>query len=416
MTDRASRGLAWLLCTLTLLVLASSLVLVLLGWSTPLPTGATTPWRDRALALVGIVGAPILGGLIASRRPHNLYGWLWLGFGLGLALQHLGATCSVYGRIDDPVTLPATSSLSHVLGMGGQLALILAPFLLLLFPTGRLPSRRWRPLAWASILCGTVVAILVYLFDSPDKVGGAVTVTVVVAVSGVFTVFVLSTVSLVVRYHRAEGMERQQLKWFALAAVIAVLVFLGGNMLGLGRLLGGTFSNMLEAFANTCLYTAVGVAILRYRLYDIDTIINRTLVYGSLTVSLALIYSLGVTAAQTLFQALTGQQRLPQFAVIVSTLVIAALFNPLRRRIQTIIDRRFYRKKYDARKVVETFSSRLRDETDLATLQDELRRIVAETMNPRHVSMWLHQPPPRMAPHRIETTGSTSPPEPGHNP
>src|SRR5215218_468949 len=151
MSDRSLRRLAWSLCALTLLVLALSLVLILLGWSTPLPQGAT-PWRDRTLSLVGIVGAPILGGLIASRQPRNSYGWLWLGFGLGLALQHLAASYSAYGRVIEPVPFPATATVSHVLGLGGQLALGLAPFLLLLFPTGRLPSRRWRPLAWLSAL------------------------------------------------------------------------------------------------------------------------------------------------------------------------------------------------------------------------------------------------------------------------
>jgi hypothetical protein len=141
---------------------------------------------------------------------------------------------------------------------------------------------------------------------------------------------------------------------------------------------------------------AVGVAILRYRLYEIDLIINRTLVYGSLTAMLAVVYFGGVTATQAIFRALTSQEQQPQLAIVVSTLVIAALFNPLRRRIQSFIDRRFYRSKYDAAKTLEAFSAKLRDETDLDALSDDLTRVVRETMQPAHVSLWMRpDPPPR---------------------
>jgi hypothetical protein len=138
-----------------------------------------------------------------------------------------------------------------------------------------------------------------------------------------------------------------------------------------------------------CLYVGVGMAILRYRLYDIDIIINRTLVYGSLTVSLALVYFGGVVTTQTLFRAITGQERLPQLAVVISTLAIAALFNPLRRRIQNVIDRRFYRRKYDAAKTLKSFSTKLRDEADLDELSNDLVRVVRDTVQPEHVSLWL---------------------------
>ena len=143
MTDRTLSRLAWSVCAVTLLVLAASLILILLGWSTPLPQGAT-PWRDRAVSLVGIAGAPVVGGLIASRRPRNSYGWLWLAFGLGLALQQLAQSYGAYARVVEPGTLVAPLTISEVLELGGPLSLALAPFLVLLFPTGRLPSRRWR--------------------------------------------------------------------------------------------------------------------------------------------------------------------------------------------------------------------------------------------------------------------------------
>jgi hypothetical protein len=162
-----------------------------------------------------------------------------------------------------------------------------------------------------------------------------------------------------------------------------------GDPLTLNQSLG----NLLEVAINVCIYAAVGIAILRYRLYDIDVRINRTLVYGSLTVFLALVYFGGVTATQILFQTLTGQQRLPQLAVVASTLAIAALFTPQHRRIQTIIDRSFYKQKYDAVKTLEDFSARLRDETNLDTLNAELVTVVWETMQPEHASLWVRPGP-----------------------
>ena len=151
---------------------------------------------------------------------------------------------------------------------------------------------------------------------------------------------------------------------------------------------------MVFSLGFSMLPVAVGVAILKYRLYDIDIIINRTLVYGSRTLMLALLYFGGVTATQAAFTALTGQEEQPQLAIVVSTLVIAALFNPLRHRIQSFIDRRFYRNKYDARKTLETFSAQLRNETDLEALGDDLVSVVRETMQPEHVSLWLRPDTP----------------------
>jgi hypothetical protein len=399
MSTRTATWLAWSVCALTLLLLALSLLLIILGWSTPLPRGWTS-WQDQAASLVGIIGAPILGGLIASRRPENPYGWLWLGFGLGLTLQQLAQSYAAYGMVVEPGSLVAPRMISHVLGLGGPVGLTLVPFLLLLFPTGRLPSRRWHPLAWVAAISGVMLIALNLIFTRPDAVGGSVTITTTVVVLVIFAAIALSALSLVGRYRRASGLERQQLKWFALAAGLGgafvvgqVLSFFVGQLLSLNWLLGDTLWNLLGAAAETGLFLAAGVAILRYRLYDIDTLINRTLVYGVLTVTLTLVYFGGVATTQTIFRALTGQEHQPQLAIVVSTLVIAAIFNPLRRRIQSFIDRRFYRRKYDAAKTLEAFSTRLRDETDLETLNNDVVGVVREAIQPTHVSLWLRPDP-----------------------
>ena len=392
MSARASSWIAWSVCAVTLLVLALSMLLITLGWSTPLPSGWTS-WRDQTVSLAGIIGAPILGGLIASRRPRNSYGWLWLGFGLGLTLQSLAMPYEAYALVVEPGSLRAPRTISHVLELGGQVALTIAPLLMLLFPTGRLPSRRWHPLAWTSTTAGAILLFLVLLFDNPEQVGGAIAIVTIVVVYVLFTALLLSALSIVVRYRRASGAERQQLKWFALAAVV-IGVVAAGHLLFLDLLLPEAVLNLLDAATITCLYVAVGIAILRYRLYDIDIIINRTLVYGSLTVTLVLVYFGSVVGLQYILRALTGQES--QLAIVASTLVIAALFNPLRRRIQNFIDHSFYRRKYDAAKTLEAFSAKLRDKTDVDILNSELLSTVRETIQPEHVSLWLREPERRL--------------------
>jgi hypothetical protein len=387
MSNRAVSWLAWAVCAVTLLALALSMVLIVLGWSTPLPR-EWTPWRDQTVSLLGIIGAPVLGGLIASRLPRNTYGWLWLGFGLGLAFQSLAESYGAYALVVEPGSLAAPRTISHVLGLGGQVALTLAPLLILLFPTGRLPSRRWRPLAWISTTAGAVLLFLVLLFDNPDQVGGSISIAAFAVVSVIFIAILLSALSIVVRYRRAGGAERQQLKWFALAAALIGAVIVG-HLLFLDLLLSEAFLNLLDAVTITGLYVAVGIAILRYRLYDIDIIINRTLVYGSLTVTLVLVYFGSVVGLQYILRALTGQES--QLAIVASTLAIAALFNPLHRRIQAFIDRRFYRRKYDAAKTLEVFSTKLREETDLDELSGDLVMVVRETVEPEHISLWLKE-------------------------
>jgi hypothetical protein len=215
---------------------------------------------------------------------------------------------------------------------------------------------------------------------------------------------------MIIRFRRSRGIERQQLKWFVSAAALLAVTFAAtavpwfviGVLSGQGApFLSGqrTPSLALKVTQDITSITfaglplAAGIAILRYRLYDIDLLINRTLVYGSLTVLLALVYFGGVAAAEAIFRVLTGQEQQPQLAIVVSTLVIAALFNPIRRRIQSFIDRGFYRRKYDAAKTLEAFSTKLRDETDLDALSEDLVAVVRETMQPAHVSLWLYADP-----------------------
>jgi hypothetical protein len=289
-------------------------------------------------------------------------------------------------------------------------------YLLLLFPDGRLPSRRWRLLAW---LAGAVIAVesaAIFLSPGPlQDLRGARNPFGLEAhpwVEGLGLIvlpllplcMVASAVSLVLRFRRSTGVVREQIKWIAFAASFMGLLYLGimgtgliiflisapqtPSDLGSQSLLGALLENvMVLSFAGVPV--AIGFAVLKYRLYEIDIIINRTLVYGSLTLMLALVYVGGVTATQAVFTALTGQEEQPQLAIVVSTLVIAALFTPLRRRIQAFIDRRFYRSKYDARKTLEAFSTKLRDETDLDALSGDLVGVVRETMQPAHVSLWL---------------------------
>jgi hypothetical protein len=280
--------------------------------------------------------------------------------------------------------------------------LFAAPAMLfLLFPNGSLMSRRWRVVFWLVILttCLTILGSTLnpVMNDAPFK--GVVNPLAIDAPRGVHETLsnigwpgmaaslLLAAFAMVLRLRRSRGVERQQLKWMAAAAAVLPLA----SVAGVFSYYAGyeTVGGLLSTFSFFPIIFAAGYAILRYRLYDIDIIINRTLVYGSLTATLALVYFGGVATTQTVFRVITGQPTLPQLAVVVSTLAIAALFTPLRRRIQAFIDRLFYRNKYDAAKTLEAFSAKLRDETDLDELNNNLVSVVSETMQPDHISLWL---------------------------
>jgi hypothetical protein len=287
-------------------------------------------------------------------------------------------------------------------------------YLLLLFPDGRLPSRRWRLLAW---LAGAVIAVesaAVFLTPGPlQDLRGArnpfglenhpwVEGLGLIVLPLLPVCMVASAVSLVLRFRRSTGVVREQIKWIAFAASLMGLLYLGimgtgliihlvsapqtPSDLGSQSLLGALLENVtVLSFAGVPV--AIGFAVLRYRLYDIDVVINRALVYGPVSATLVALYFGGIVLLQRVFVLFTGQKS--TLAVVASTLLIAALFNPLRRRIQSFIDRRFYRRKYDARKTLEAFSTKLRDETDLDALSDDLVGVVRETMAPAHASLWL---------------------------
>jgi hypothetical protein len=401
MSVRAAARLAWAVCSLSLVLMAFSLLLVFLGWSEPLPRG-WSPWPDQALSSVGNIGAPILGGLIASRRPENPYGWVWLGLGLSSSIVVLAEPYAAYALVAQPGSLPAPRMVNMALGLGWVVLVTLLPFVLLLFPTGRLPSRRWRFFAWVILVAGATAFTLGFFtrnsgqgpIENPLAAGGAVGEAISVLVLGaimiIFSSVIPSAFSLVVRYHRAGGVERQQLKWVALVAVLFVGLIVA-DQLRLERLLGGTLWNLLDVASLASLYVAVGIAILRHRLYDIDVIINRTLVYAALTAMLVVVYFGGVAGLQRLLSPVMAEGN--GLAVVASTLAIAALFNPLRRRVQALVDRRFYRSKYDAAKTLEAFGSRLRDQTNLDALSNDVVRVAETTVQPAHVSLWLRPDP-----------------------
>jgi hypothetical protein len=357
------------------------------------------------LAIIA-VSFSVVGALIAAHRPGNPIGWVFCAAAFLQGLLNAADQYAIYALLTNPGALPLGGEASWL----GQwiwapgLGLILV-FLPLLFPDGYPPSHRWRPVAWlGGLSIGLIVVssmILLWPERGPALLTGDESPSHVlqvlvdfIAVPMLFVAGLGAVISLFVRFRRARGDERQQIKWFASAAALSLLWIF---VLDASTLSGvpGAIAVLSGLLVLPSIPIATGIAILRYRLYDIDNLINRTLVYGSLTLMLVLVYFGGVTATQVVFTALTSQEEQPQLAIVVSTLVIAALFTPLRRRIQSFIDRRFYRRKYDAAKTLEAFSAKLRDETDLDALGDDLVEVIRETMQPAHVSLWLR---PEMAP------------------
>jgi hypothetical protein len=373
-----------------------SLWLLVLGYSSP-NVPVYPYWAEGTLLAVGY---STVGAVVASRRPGNSIGWVLCSIGLSWGAAHFTSEYATYALLAAPGSLPAAEAAAWIYSWLWVPGLGLIVFLALLFPSGRLPSPRWRPFAWLSLLlvvAGTIMAI----FSPGPSVGLSVRNPFGIESlpnfyeqlqALMFALIFVASASLLVRLHQARGAVRQQIKWFAYAGALA-----GGASLPTYTVLEAVDLRWLQMVGHVPALvgivgvpTAVGIAITRYRLYDIDILINRTLVYGSLSATLIALYFVGIVVLQRLFVILTGQQS--TLAVVASTLLIAALFNPLRRRIQFFIDRRFYRRKYDARKTLEVFSAQLRNETDVDALSDELVSVVKETMQPEHASLWLRSP------------------------
>lgn len=397
MSHRTAAWLAWSLWGLSVALTALSLVLLILILYHP-----NTPvfgwWLGNATIVIDVT----VGAIVASRRPENPVGWLLCLSGIVVSMSSFTSEYAIYALLAQPNSLPAGEAMAWIGSWLLPIIIGLQVFYLLLFPTGRLPSRRWRWLAWLTVAFG-VAGITSSAFASGAYMGSLGPIRNPLGIEGFTSVwkavlytlapvlYAATALSLLMRLRRAVGVERQQIKWLAYAAgifAIGVVFNIVNYAIDTPRWFEWVGLVVFTA-AGTATTVSIGIAILRYRLYDIDILINRTLVYGSLTAMLALLYIGGVTATQALFEALTGQQKLPQLAIVVSTLVIAALFNPLRRRIQSVMDRRFYRRKYDARRTLDAFSARLRDETDLDALRTELVGVVRETMQPAQISFWL---------------------------
>jgi hypothetical protein len=371
--------------SLSLLVL-SNVLRFLLRNDVPAPD---TGWVEGTIAALGFAGIPIVGALMAFRLPDNPYGWVWCVAGLGFGLSEIAQPLAQ--AVDWP---PSIAWVMQVWGFLIALGLLVLVFLL--FPTGRPPSYRWR---WVARAAGTITALLmiaVLFIDDPDDptavgpwaVEGSTGRHLLQATeAGLYAIFLLvlaGMVSLVLRFRRSGPVERRQLTWFLYATVVlASVLFLDG---ALGVLPAGVTGAVVNAIAFGLLPVAVGVAVLKYRLYEIDRIVSRTVSYGLLSAALVGLYLLVVAALRPLLEPLTGSSSL---AVAASTLAVAAVFNPARRRLQAAVDRRFDRARYDADQAVEAFAARLRTQVDLDEIMAGLRDTVSATVAPGRVAVWL---------------------------
>ena len=368
--------------------------------------GAVAYWSVDAQAFVAAdlaylaqcAAFAIVGALIASSHPRNAIGWICLGVALSGGLDAISGAIVALGLQSDadPGALVGAAAVYFEFSW---LAYVMVPatFLLLLFPNGRLLSRRW---GWvACCAAGGILGVLVTSAASPAPLSESPSVANPFAIDSpllepleivstlvMFVGIFGSVASLVVRFRRADRRQREQIKWLATAgAILAVTAPIDAALAGVL----GDAQYLATTLALLGMPVAIGIAILRHRLYDVDVVINRALVYGALTAALAGTYLASVLLLQLALSSVTANNGL---AIAGSTLAIAALFQPARRRIQSVVDRRFFRRKYDAARTLERFGAQLRDEVDLDALGDELRAVVAETMQPAHVSLWLRTP------------------------
>jgi hypothetical protein len=363
---------------------------------------------NQVMLFLGFSAFMVVGALIVAHRPGNAIGWIFSASALLAFTAQLASEYTTYAYVTRPGSLPGAILAAWYASWSWFLVLALAlVFTPLLFPTGRLLSPRWRPAAWLAGVATAALTVLGALRANLD-LGGDQVIANPIGIAAVenpenstvgaalFILLVLlmavAFVSLVIRFRRSRGEERQQLKWFTYAGALLPLALLG-------ELLPAPVGSFVFAVVIVFLPVAAGIAILRYRLYDIDRLINRTLVYGLLTALLAGVYG---GAVLVLGQAFGGVGRdPPSWAVAGATLAVAALFQPARRRIQAVVDRRFNRRKYDVTKTVEAFSTRLRDEVNLDALSAELLAVVDRTVQPTVAWLWL-----RPSTERMQRTGT----------
>jgi hypothetical protein len=361
----------------------------------------------------GVLFFAAVGAIIASREPRNAVAWVMVGLGAVVIVAEALLGYALYGLEIRPGSLPSANVALALAGPNSPMwvffIMLTGSFLILLFPDGRLPSPGWRPWAWFCALATVVpfiaLIIIPYEFTAEGFPGvhNPFGLTVANDIEGVLITTLLMipiavvgcVIALVRRFRRSHGLERLQLKWLVASAALVGASY-GFNMLASApfMILGRDTPAWIESTNGVGVLTfffipvAIGIAILRYRLYDIDVIINRALVYGSLTVTLTIAYVIAIAGLQVIVRPFAGES---QLAVAGSTLAVAALFQPARKRIQAFIDRRFYRSKFDATKTLQDFSARLRDEVKLETLTADLLAVVDQTMSPAHRSLWFSE-------------------------
>jgi hypothetical protein len=379
-------------------MVAGTVVLMALagGASTP-ADGATLDGANGIGFAVAALAFGLVGGLVARRAPANPIGWIFCATGLLLAASDLGWQYAERMLFLAADPWPGGAAAALVAEVGQPLTLGLLALALLLFPDGRLPSRRWRPAAWLAIAAMALLALgalrpgalsePLTMVDSPLDLPIPRDLAVAAGAAGwLGSVLAVGIAGLGIpaRLRRARGVERDQLKWLALAAAVVGIAVVGDVAIYLA--VDDSGSTMLTELGFALFPIAAGAAILRHRLFDVDLVINRALVYGALTAILAAAYVALALLLGLALEPFTGASNL---AIALSTLAVAALVRPARRRIQAAVDRRFYRHKYDAERTLERFAAHLRAETDLDALRGALTGVVRETMQPAHVSLWL---------------------------
>lgn len=392
MMPSATTRLAWSMFAATAALAVVHGLLVLSGSSGLIHADAGL--NAFPLITIGSVLGAFVGALIATRLPRNPIGWLFLvgqlGTGIGLVCQAYAFRVLEDGELGSQFTGQVATVLSSALGASWALSVLAAVFLL--FPDGSLPSKAWRPVLWALpvpqvvAILSTVLLVPISTITSSVELNPLVTAIGAAAAIVNVLLLLLAVVALVLRLRRARGEQRQQLRWLTTAAFALVAGFVLAQVISLGPDDAQVWSVVPLFVAYACVPVAAGLAILKYRLYDIDVVINRALVYGALTALLGATY-LGLVLLIGLAVGKSG------LAVAVSTLAVAALFRPARARVQAAVDRRFYRRRYDAAQALVGFGARLRDQIELDALSDELRDVVDECLQPAHVSLWLRAGP-----------------------